>query len=187
MKTGWWRREIPALRIGIVVGNLLAVAVLGVQYWRLIDGAAWGALHHHRMTYRGVELTLPAMWMPDADWHPYGSFGVVRGHSGMDKETVTVSSETTAADDVAKRFEVLRTMNLRMAAGGETLLADDPVGDARFGCAGRQVAETGRLSLLCLSRDGRWFVSFRGLRESLPDLHVMLDGVLALPAMGPAA
>jgi hypothetical protein len=185
-KMGWWKREGPVLRIGIVLGNVLAVAVLGVQYWGLIDGAVWGVLHQHRMIYRGVALKLPSMWRPDGEWHPYGSFGLVRGHSGAGSETVIASAETTAAVDVEKRFEVLETMNRRMVAGSETVLADDPVGEAGYGCMGRQVAETGRLSLLCLSRDGHWFVSFRGMRDSLPDLRMMLEGIAGLPAMGVA-
>jgi hypothetical protein len=165
------------------VGVLLAGLYVWGNYGDLISSIVWGVRHKRTVSFRGQTLRVPWFWREE-EWTNYNEFELTRRYRGFAiPSSVTVRYENSAPGDVEKRVELMKSNNAQ-ALKVPGWFYDDYEGDdfsrTHYMCLAQGFKWSPILGVDCFSRDDRWSVSMFGLKQTRPELQMILRGVASM-------
>jgi hypothetical protein len=145
-----------------------------------VANAVWSVSHRRAASFRGQTLKLPWLWREEA-WTNYNEFDLTRRYVGVAlPSTAMVRYVNLSKADVPREIDGFRRLYANLSSKAPGTYTREDLIDAIFVCEDQGSNRSQILFINCISRDGRWRVTFIGLERSRSNFEMILKGVASM-------
>ena len=169
------------MKLSIIVAAVCSSLFVWSVYGEVIKDIFWSVRHQNTMSFRGQSLRLPYRWR-EREWTNYNNFELTHDNSGFSTmSSIMVHYLNFTPEDAEKAAQREKTRSEETQRDLPQLHVHyDFHNDTDYMCRDTVTSESPVLSTDCWSRDGRWDVSFFGLKRDRSDFETILHEMASM-------